>query len=95
MKAFIKSYRGRQWIYSIIVAIFSMLVSFGIITDVTSNQILLLISAILGLTASVVAAEEVKTNSKSNNREIEQEVQNYGEDDTIQYHTDDFGEYKG
>ena len=72
-----------------------MLVSFGIITDVTSNQILLLISAILGLTASVVAAEEVKTNSKSNNREIEQEVQNYGEDDTVQYHTDDFGEYKG
>lgn len=72
-----------------------MLVSFGIITDVTSNQILLLISAILGLTASVVAAEEVKTNSKSNNREIEQKEQNYGEDDTIQYHTDDFGEYKG
>lgn len=72
-----------------------MLVSFGIITDVTSNQILLLISAILGLTASVVAAEEVKTNSKSNNREIEQKVQNYGEDDTIQYHTDYFDEYKG
>lgn len=72
-----------------------MLVSFEIITEVTSNQILLLISTILGLTASAVVADEVKTNSKSNNREIEQKEQNYGEDDTIQYHTDYFGEYKG
>lgn len=55
---FLTSYKTRLWLYGVVIATVPLLVTLGLITDTVSDKLLVLISAIFGISTGVTSMYE-------------------------------------